>query len=99
MDDRLAELNMTQKQFAKLTGLREGTISEFANGKKIMLNKHQLLTIMISLRITDIREIIDIHFSDETKEQFKREREDWIYSGGKVLPEDLERHYVNTFFK
>ena len=99
LDDRLAEVGLNQKQFSQLTGLRHATISDFVNGKKIMLNKYQLLAILISLRITDIRDLIDVHFSEETKEQFKAEREKWIESGKNGLPEDLQEHYLKFLLK
>ena len=73
LEDRLAELGINQKQLALLTGLREGSVSDFVNGRKINISKYQLIALMIGLRITDIRDIIDIKFPEGVEEQFKKE--------------------------
>lgn len=99
LEDRLAEVGLNQKQFSQLTGLRHGTISEFVNGKKIMLNKYQLIAILIGLRLTDIKQIIDIKFPEEIVEQFSKEREEWIKGGLNSVPKDLESHYIRSLEK
>lgn len=53
---------ISQKDFSALTGLREGTVSEFKNLKKLNINMGTLVVIMATLKITDIRDIIDIEF-------------------------------------
>ncbi|HBF7594818.1 TPA: helix-turn-helix transcriptional regulator [Clostridioides difficile] len=96
LEDRLAEIGINQKQLSLLTGLREGSISDFVNGRKINISKYQLIALMIGLRITDLTDIIDIKFPKETEEQFKIERENWIRGGVDCIPKELETHYIRS---
>ncbi|MNP63124.1 helix-turn-helix protein [compost metagenome] len=52
--------NLTQKDLAKLTGIREATISDFARGSRTVINIDHLQRIANALNITDIRELIDL---------------------------------------
>lgn len=96
LEDRLSEIGLNQKQLALLTGLREGSISDFVNGRKINISKYQLIALMIGLRVTDIRDIISIKFPDNVEEQFNTERDAWITGGIGCIPEDLETHYIRS---
>lgn len=96
LDDRLSEIGLNQKQLSLLTGLREGTISDFVNGKKINISKYQLIALMISLRISDMTDIIDIVFPDDVLEKFKREREIWKKGGLDSIPDEIETHYIRS---
>lgn len=96
LEDRLAELGINQKQLALLTGLREGSISDFVNGRKINISKYQLIALMVGLRITDIRDLVDIKFPEAVEEQFKKERETWRQGGIDCIPKDLETHYIRS---
>lgn len=55
----LQERNMTQKELAKRTGIREASISELVRSSKTGVNKEQLGKIATALHITDIRELFD----------------------------------------
>lgn len=67
LGDILVERGISQKEFAKMTGLREATISEFTNSRRLNINISHLTIIMASLNIYDIKEIIDIEFNMNTK--------------------------------
>ena len=96
LDDRLQAVDLNQKQLALMTGLREGSISDFVNGKKINISKYQLVALMIALRITDIKEIIDVVFPDEIVEKFAEERKEWIRLGAEGMPKELETLYIKN---
>lgn len=55
----LQERNITQKELANLTGIREASISELVRSSKTGVNKEQLGKIATALHITDIRELLD----------------------------------------
>ncbi|MCU7667613.1 helix-turn-helix domain-containing protein [Bacillus thuringiensis] len=59
----LKKRGMTQKELAKLTGIRESGISALVRCSQTSFNKEQLATIATVLKITDIKELID--FEDE----------------------------------
>jgi transcriptional regulator with XRE-family HTH domain len=61
----LMERGITQKEFAEMTGLREATISEFANNSRTTINKDQLVVIMKTLGIKDISRIVYINWNEE----------------------------------
>ena len=92
VDEALEKRGLTQGKLATLCGLRPNTISEIIKGTRSSLTKSHIAAIMIALRITDIREIIDIEFSLETKEQFEQESKDWIEN-------DSIPHEISHLFK
>lgn len=51
--------NITQKQLAQMTGLRESTISSIARNAQTAINYEHLSKIAEALEIQDIRELID----------------------------------------
>ncbi|MGG4039007.1 helix-turn-helix domain-containing protein [Heyndrickxia ginsengihumi] len=77
IDDLIKERGITQKDLANMTGMRVGTVSELVNGKGISINKVQLLSIMVALRVTDLSEIIEIRVPTEIKEQYEAEAKEW----------------------
>ena len=77
LDDALEARGLTQTKLSAITGLRPATISELISGERSAITKAHFLTVMIALRITDIRELIDIEFDTEVTNQFNRETEEW----------------------
>lgn len=61
----LEERKISQKEFAKLTGMREATISEMVNDTRISYNKKYLATCMEALGLTDISQIIQTIVSEK----------------------------------
>ncbi|RDI38471.1 helix-turn-helix domain-containing protein [Falsibacillus pallidus] len=78
---------MTQGDLHRLTGLRIATINELVHFKKKSFTVAHLISIMIALRIWDIRELIEIEFDEEVVEYFKQERA--VMKRG--FTEDLEK--------
>ncbi|AAT55825.1 MULTISPECIES: helix-turn-helix domain-containing protein [Bacteria] len=55
----LNEKNLTQKQLAEMTHMREATISDIVRGARTVINIQHIEHIAKALEIKDIREIID----------------------------------------
>ncbi|MEW5570528.1 helix-turn-helix domain-containing protein [Rossellomorea marisflavi] len=75
LGDILKERGLTQGDLHRLTGLRVATINELVNFKKKSLTVAHLVSIMTALRITDLRDLIEIEFDDEVKAYFQQENE------------------------
>ena len=88
----LKERGMTQGDLHRLTGLRIATINELVHFKKNSLTVAHLISIMIALRIWDIRELIEIQFEDEVVEYFRKERS--AMKDG--FTEDLEKALIDN---
>ncbi|PFA68445.1 XRE family transcriptional regulator [Bacillus sp. AFS015802] len=71
----LRERGLTQGDLHRLTGLRVATINELVNFKKKSLTVAHLVSIMIALRITDIRDLIEIEFDQEVQDYFTEENQ------------------------
>lgn len=56
----LIEQDMTQKELAQKTNIRESTISDIVRGTRTVLNYSHLEKISNALSITDIKDIIDL---------------------------------------
>ena len=56
----IAEKGITQKELAKLTGLREATVSDITRGTRTGVNFEHLAKIAEALNINDISEIIEL---------------------------------------
>ncbi|PFW43830.1 XRE family transcriptional regulator [Priestia megaterium] len=69
----LESRGLTQGDLHYMTGIRLATLSEIANGKKQSFYFIHLVAIMCALRITDMREIIDVEFDKEVVEAWKEE--------------------------
>lgn len=63
--DALTSRNITQKELAKMTGIRESTISDIVRNTRTGVNYEHLSKIAEALEITDIRELIDYETPDE----------------------------------
>lgn len=77
LDTLMQKRGLSQRELGLITGLRAGTINSILNGKGTTLNKIQLVTLMVGLRITDLSELIEVRFPEETIEEFKQEAETW----------------------
>lgn len=88
LDSIMKKRNLSQRDVAKITGLRVGTINSIINNKGATLNKVQLVALMIGLRITDLSEIIEIKFPKEVEAQFKEESDIWNLT--KVIPASVQ---------
>lgn len=95
--DAMSERGLSQRTLSLLTGIRQATISDMCNGVGVQINKAHLLAIMITLRITDINDIIEIKFSKELKEQYALESANWIES--KNIPESVMRQALHSVNK
>jgi hypothetical protein len=80
-----------------MTGMRVGTISEIVNGKGISFNKVQLTAIMVALRIYNYSDIIEVRLPEDIKEQYDRERKEWIDT--KEMPISLKEMYRDNMMK
>lgn len=65
LKELLKEKNMSQKQLAEVTNIRESTISDIARGTRTVLNYEHLEKISNALNLSDIRDIIDFEFVDD----------------------------------
>jgi putative transcriptional regulator len=61
----LLERNITQKELAEMTGLREATISEISNNSRTVINKSHLSNIMDALDITKLEDILELKIEEE----------------------------------
>lgn len=93
----MSKRGLTQRTLSLLTGIRQATISDMCNGVGVQINKAHLLALMITLRITDITELINIKFSDELKEQFEAEAKEW--KDTQQVPETVMRQALNNLNK
>ena len=57
--DLIDEKGMTQKTLAQLSGIRESTISDIVRGTRTVINFEHLSKIAETLKVNDIRELID----------------------------------------
>jgi transcriptional regulator with XRE-family HTH domain len=76
----LKQRGLTQGDLHRLTGIRVATINEICNAKKYSMNIFHLVAIMCALRITDVREILSVKFTDEVVKAWEEEMEN--YDGG-----------------
>ena len=60
LNELLKERNLTQKEFAKLSGIREATVSELCRNVRDGINKTHLNKIANTLNIEDINSLIEI---------------------------------------
>lgn len=90
----MAQRGLTQRTLSLLTGIRQATISDMCNGVGVQINKAHLLALMITLRITDMSEIINIKFNKDVFEQFNAEAKEWIDT--QQVPETVMRQALNN---
>jgi putative transcriptional regulator len=60
LDEVLKDRNMSQKELAKLTGIRPAAISELYNNQRKSINREHIEKIAAALNISDISELITI---------------------------------------
>ena len=90
----MAQRGLTQRTLSLLTGIRQATISDMCNGVGVQINKAHLLALMITLRITDMSEIINIKFNKDVFKQFNAEAKEWIDT--QQVPETVMRQALNN---
>lgn len=56
----LHERGITQRELAEAAGLREASISDFANNSRASLHKENFASICATLGITDLNEILKL---------------------------------------
>ena len=61
----LEDRNMTQRDLADMTGLREAAISEMINGTRTVINKSHIAKIMDALDLTDLNDILELKIEIE----------------------------------
>jgi len=64
LKELLEERHMKQKELAALTGIRESTISDICRGSRTVMNFNHIAKIAEVLKITDIREIVELKSDD-----------------------------------
>ena len=94
LDKLMKDRGLSQRELGMITGLRAGTINSTLNGKGTTLNKIQIVTLMIGLRITDLSELIEVKFPDQIKEEFSQETESWVEN--KRRPQSIEKLMVQN---
>lgn len=97
IDDLVRSRGITQKQLAQMTGMRVGTISLLANGKGISINKVQLLSLMVALRVTKMSDIYEIRLPDDMKQQYEADSAEWI--ADKRMPVDVKELFKENVLK
>lgn len=95
----LKERELSQGDLHRMTGIRVATINEIVNAKKYSVNIVHLVCIMCALRITDIREIFDITFDDEVKEEWKEEMEFYEKGMTNKQNKEVQENMVKMFTK
>lgn len=60
----LEERNLTQKELAKTSNVREATISDIVRGTRTVINFKHLAAIAEALNIKDIEEIMELQEKD-----------------------------------
>ena len=61
----LERKGISQKELSRMTGIREGTISELVNDSRSVYNKKHLITIMQALNIVDLNDILELRVIDK----------------------------------
>ena len=62
----LLDRGISQKEFSKMSKLREATISDICNNKGISINKKHTIKIMKALGLTKLNDLIDIVVYEES---------------------------------
>lgn len=94
LDEAIKKRGLTQAKLATLTGLRPTTISELINCSRLSIAKSHIAVIMVALRITDIREILDIEFTLDTVDKLSEEGRKWVDE--QVVPEEIRLQYAKN---
>lgn len=68
LKELLTEKDMTQKTLARITGIRESTISDITRGTRTVMNFEHISKIAEALAITDIRDLVVLKTEENLKE-------------------------------
>lgn len=79
--DRMEERGLTVRQLAEISGLRLATISDIMNGNRSSINYQHIIVLMMSLRITKLSDLIEIHFPDVLADYYNKQSFEWIKLG------------------
>lgn len=60
LKELLDERRINQKDLARMTGIRESTISDLCRGTRTVMNYAHIAKIAEVLNVTDIRDLIDL---------------------------------------
>ena len=60
LGDLLIENGLSQREFSKMSGIRQATINEIANNKKNSIHFDHLLRIMITLELESFDSVFEI---------------------------------------
>lgn len=85
MQDR----GISTQELSDLTGIRPATISEICNLKRTTVSIPHLTVIAMTLRITDMNEILEFNMLPETEEILEQDQQ-IIELHGSLLPEQDE---------
>lgn len=61
----LERKGISQKELSRMTGIREGTISELANNSRTVYNKNHLIKIMKALNIVELSDLLELRVIDK----------------------------------
>ncbi|MDA2738424.1 helix-turn-helix transcriptional regulator [Bacillus cereus group sp. Bc015] len=82
----LKDRGITMQELSDLTGIRVATISELINMKRTTINVPHLIVIAMTLRITDMKDLLEFIMPPETEEIMKQDQQ-IIELYGSMLPE------------
>lgn len=82
----LKDRGISMTELSHLTGIRVATISELVNMKRTTISVPHLIVIAITLRITDMSELLEFTMPPETEEILKQDQQ-IITLNGSMLPE------------
>lgn len=97
IDDLLDLRGLTQRDLSHLTGLPLGSVSDWVSGKSNSINKTQLIALMYALRVDNVSDLFEVHIPQETKDEFKSDREEWLKT--KKMPPNVKKLYTDNFSK
>ncbi|MGG5358250.1 MULTISPECIES: helix-turn-helix domain-containing protein [unclassified Enterococcus] len=83
LKELLEERRLINSDLAKMTGIRNGTLTDYVNNKQNnrVINISHLFAMMIALRVSHIEDIIEVELPLEKVRQYKQESNDWIKYG------------------
>lgn len=85
----IKDRGISMTELSHLTGIRVATISELVNMKRTTISVPHLVVIAITLRITDMNELLEFTMPPETEEIMKQDQQ-IIELYGSMLPEQDE---------
>ncbi|MGG4548847.1 helix-turn-helix transcriptional regulator [Rossellomorea marisflavi] len=97
IDELLKERGITQKQLAQMTGMRVGTISDIVNGKGSSINKAQLFSIMVALKVTRMSDIYEVVLPEEKRKDYLMLQDEWV--NNREMPVPVKEMYKKNVLK